>query len=650
MKEILSTVNSPKDLKDLSIDNLEKLCDEIRKYFVEVITGIGGHFASSLGVVELTVALHYVYDTPKDKLIWDVGHQGYVHKILTGRREALKTIRQYKGISGFLKRSESEYDDFGAGHASTSISAALGFAIARDLKGRDHRVVAVIGDGAMTGGLAYEALNNAGSLKKDILVILNDNQMSISPNVGAISKYLTEITTDPFYNRIKDEIWKLTERMPFGKKKVRRFVRRVEESLKNLIVPGLFFEELGFRYFGPVNGHDLRELIPTLARLKNIRGPKLLHVLTVKGKGVEYAEKDACKFHAVSPPPRQSAGDEKITPKPPSYNEVFTQALIELSEKDDRIVAITAAMAEGTGLVHYQKKFPNRFFDVGIAEAHAVTFAAGLAAEGMRPCAAIYSTFLQRAFDPIIHDTAIQHLPVVFALDRGGLCGADGPTHHGSFDLSYLCLIPTMIVAAPKDGDELRNLLYTAFAQDEAPFAIRYPKDSCIQLTDGHKFKRLPIGSWEILKQGKDLVILAVGTMVSNALKAAAQLEKAGYSVGVVNCRFVKPVDGNLLKELVKEYELLLTIEENVLSGGFGSQVAQFLLNSEVEFGQLHHLGLPDNFVEHGSRAILLENIGLSPDQIQIKCKSLLSNKNKIIAVKAKTPTSKIALESNLEI
>ncbi len=647
MEEILSTINSPKDLKDLSMSQLEKLCDEIRKYFVEVITGIGGHFAPSLGVVELTVALHYVYDTPKDKLIWDVGHQGYVHKILTGRREALKTIRQYKGISGFLKRSESEYDDFGAGHASTSISAALGFALARDLKSQDHKVVAVIGDGAMTGGLAYEALNNAGSLQKDILVILNDNQMSISPNVGAISRYLTEITTDPLYNRIKDEIWKLTERMPFGKKKLRRYVRRIEESLKNLMVPGMFFEELGFRYFGPVNGHDLRELIPTLTRLRNIRGPKLLHVLTVKGKGVDYAEKDSCKFHAVSPAPKQSAGDEKTTPKPPSYNNVFAQTLIELSEKDERIVAITAAMAEGTGLVRYAKRFPDRFFDVGIAEAHAVTFAAGLAAEGMRPCAAIYSTFLQRAYDQVVHDVAIQHLPVVFALDRAGLCGADGPTHHGAFDFSYLSLIPTMIVAAPKDGDELRNLLYTAFAQNENPFAIRYPKDSCIQLTEGHKFEKLPIGSWEILKDGKDLVMLAVGTMVTNALKAAALLEKAGSSVGVVNCRFVKPLDADLLKQLVAQYEFLLTIEENVLSGGFGSQVAQFLLNNNIDFGQIHHLGIPDNFIEHGSRSILLENIGLSPELIQKKCLELLNKKN-LISSSSKTTTGAMPVESNL--
>jgi 1-deoxy-D-xylulose-5-phosphate synthase len=647
MQGILETINSPKDLKNLSINDLETLCQEIRDYFVEVITGIGGHFASSLGVVELTVALHYVFEAPKDKLIWDVGHQGYVHKILTGRREALKTIRQYKGISGFLKRSESEFDQFGAGHASTSISAALGFALARDLTEQDHKVVAIIGDGALTGGLAYEALNNTGSLNRDILVILNDNQMSISRNVGAISKYLTEITTDPFYNRIRDEIWKFTGKMPFGKRKVRKFVRRVEESLKNLIVPGLFFEELGFRYFGPVNGHDLRELIPTLLRLKNIRGPRVLHVLTVKGKGVDYAEKDSCKFHAVSPPPKQSAGDKKIQPKPPSYNTVFTQALIELAEKNNKIVAITAAMAEGTGLVDFQKKYPDRFFDVGIAEAHAVTFAAGLAAESMRPVAAIYSTFLQRAYDQVVHDVALQHLPVVFTLDRAGLCGSDGPTHHGAFDLSYLGLIPGMIVSAPKDGDELRNLLYTALSQNEAPFAIRYPKDSCINLTDGHEFQKIPIGSWETLKEGHELVMLATGTMVSNALKTATQLEKEGYEIGVVNCRFTKPLDTQLIQLLVEKYDVLLTIEENVLRGGFGSQVAQYLLNNNIRFGKIHHLGIPDDFIEHGSRSILLENIGLSPEQIYKKCLHLMETKDKIKVIQSKIPIEKHSLESH---
>ncbi|MCZ6819255.1 MAG: 1-deoxy-D-xylulose-5-phosphate synthase [Calditrichaeota bacterium] len=629
MKGLLQDIDSPEDLKELSFEELETLCQEIRDYFIHVVTSVGGHFASSLGVVELTTALHYVYDTPKDKLIWDVGHQGYVHKILTGRKYDLKTIRQYKGISGFLKRSESEYDDFGAGHASTSISAALGFAVARDLNKDDHRVVAVIGDGALTGGLAYEALNNAGSLNTDLLVILNDNQMSISRNVGAISRYLTEITTDPRYNKIKDEIWHLTEKMPFGKRRLRKFVRRVEESLKNLLVPGMFFEEIGFRYFGPIDGHDLRELVPTLQKLRELKGPNVLHILTVKGKGVDYAEEDSVKFHAVSPPPKQSEGDKKAAPKPPTYNGVFTDALIELSKKDERIVAITAAMAEGTGLVKYQKAFPDRFFDVGIAEGHAVTYSAGLAADGVRPCAAIYSTFLQRAYDHIIHDVAVQKLPVVFALDRAGLCGADGPTHHGAFDLSYLAIVPGMIVSAPKDGNELRNLLHTAFLQDTNPFAIRFPKDSCITLDESCNFQKIAIGSWEVLREGNNLAILAVGTMVANAMKAAEMLENKHHSVAVINCRFIKPLDASLLRDLSTQYEHLVTVEENVLSGGFGSQVSRHLQENGWSVGSLTHLGIPDSFIEHGSRAILLDNIGLSPEKIADKCLEIMGGGKK---------------------
>lgn len=633
MGKLLDKINKPDDLKGLSVEELDTLCSEIREYFVAVITNVGGHFGSSLGVVELTVALHHVFDTPKDKLIWDVGHQGYVHKILTGRKDVLNTIRQYKGLSGFLKRSESEYDDFGAGHASTSISAALGFAEARDLLGKDNKVVAIIGDGALTGGLAYEALNNAGSLGTDILVILNDNQMSISPNVGALSKRITEVTTHPLYNKIKNEIWDLTEIMPFGKRRLRKFVRRVEESLKNLIVPGLVFEELGFRYFGPINGHDTRELVQTLNNLKTIKGPNILHVLTVKGKGVDYAEKDSVKFHAVSPAPKESEGDKKAVSMP-AYNKVYTDALIELSEQNDKIVAITAAMAEGTGLVRYQKVFPKRFYDVGIAEGHGVTFAAGLAAEGIRPCVSIYSTFLQRAYDHIIHDSAIQKLPLVFTLDRAGLCGADGPTHHGAFDLSYMSTIPGMVVTAPKDGDELRNLLYTAFQQDKNLFSIRYPKDGCIKLTDGHKFEEIEIGKWKTLREGRDIALLAVGTMVANSLKAAEMLEKEGYSATVINCRFVKPLDQAMLKSIIQTHEHIVTVEENVLSGGFGSQVGQFINNQGLDCGTLTNLGIPDYFIEHGSRDILLDNIGLSSGKIAVKCSDIVAPVNKLKVAK----------------
>lgn len=619
MYQFLSKINSPQDLRALSIDELQTLCREIREYFVEVITDVGGHFAPSLGVVELSVALHYVFDTPHDKLVWDVGHQGYVHKILTGRREALPTIRQDGGISGFLRRSESEYDTFGAGHASTSISAALGFAAARDKLGENFKCVAIIGDGALTGGLAYEALNNAGALKKDLLVILNDNSMSISPNVGAIAHYLTEITTDPLYNKLKDEIWRLTGKLPVGKRHVRRFVRHAEESLKSLLVPGGLFEQLGFRYFGPLDGHSLPELIPVLRRLRDMRGPKLLHVRTVKGKGCDYAEKDSVKFHAVSGKSSDNGGV-----KLPSYNTVFTNAMIELAARDERIVAITAAMAEGTGLVAFQKAYPDRFYDTGIAEAHAVCFAAGLAAQGMRPVAAIYSTFLQRAYDQVIHDVSIQRLPVVFAMDRAGLCGSDGPTHHGAFDFSYLSCVPTMIVSAPKDGDELKNLLYTALSQDQAPFAIRYPKDTCVQLSANHIYTKLDIGSWEELQRGVDVALLAVGTMVPEAKKAAALLAEQGLKAGIFNCRFIKPFDVEMLKKIVSGYPNVIVVEEAALNGGLGSQVCHFLIENNIPVGRFATLGLPDRFVDHGSRQTLLNQLGLSPEKIAAKAISMM--------------------------
>lgn len=622
MYQFLDKINSPQDVRTLTIDELQTLCDEIRDYFVDVITSVGGHFAPSLGVVELTVALHYVFDTPHDQLVWDVGHQGYVHKILTGRRQALRTIRQDGGISGFLRRSESEYDCFGAGHASTSISAALGIAAARDTLGKNFKCVAIIGDGGLTGGLAFEALNNAGALKKDILVVVNDNSMSISPNVGAIARYLTEITTDPLYNRLKDEIWLLTEKLPTGKRHVRRFVRQLEESLKNLLVPGGLFEQLGFRYFGPLDGHNLQELIPVLRRLRELRGPRLLHVRTVKGKGCDYAEKDAVKFHAVS----GNAGGDSDS-QLPSYNTVFGASMVELAARDDRIVAITAAMAEGTGLVAFQKAYPERFYDTGIAEAHAVCFAAGLAAQGLRPVAAIYSTFLQRAFDQVIHDVSLQRLPVVFAMDRAGLCGSDGPTHHGAFDLSYLSCVPTMIVSAPKDGDELKDLLYTALSQSEAPFAIRYPKDSCIQLSPNHSYTRLDIGSWEELQPGGDVALLAVGTMVPEARKAAALLAKRGLSGGVYNCRFIRPFDVELLKRIVAVYPNVIVVEEAAISGGLGSQICHYLLSNNLPVGGVATLGLPECFVEHGSRRNLLDELGLSAEKIAARALTMAESR-----------------------
>jgi 1-deoxy-D-xylulose-5-phosphate synthase len=650
MDKILESFDYPDDLKGLSIKEMEQLAGELREYMVPIVEETGGHFAPNLGVVELTLALHFVFNTPRDILVWDIGHQAYIHKIITGRKEEFKKIRQTGGISGFLKREESPYDTFGAGHSSTSIAAAMGFAKARDLKGEDYKVISIIGDGALTGGLAYEGLNNAGAQKTDILVVLNDNRMAISPNVGAISQYLTGLTTNPIYNRFKKEVWKLTGKIPKGKETVRSWVHKTEESLKGFLVPGMLFEEMGFRYFGPIDGHDLNELTSILKRIKRMKGPNFLHVLTLKGKGVDHAEKDPVKFYSLS---GKGVPSKDVTPKSesrnskskaPSYNEVFVDALIQLAEKDPLICAITAAMAEGTGLVKFEKTYPDRFFDVGIAESYAVTFAAGLAANGLKPVTAIYSTFLQRSFDQVLHDIALQKLPVVFCLDRAGLVGPDGPTHHGAFDFSYLTCIPNMVVAAPKDGDELRNLLATAVSYKKGPFAIRFPKDTAIRVSpvkakpglpeSGYGGKHLPIGSWEELERGEGLVILAVGTMVEASRNAVQILSEKGYSPGLVNCRFVKPLDQELLEDLVKRYHTILTVEENVLQGGFGSLVT-FALNGQKprrnQKVKLHHLGIPDQFIDHGPRDVLLDQIGLSGEKIARTSQKLMGTKKKVL-------------------
>lgn len=631
MNKILDRIEFPSDLRGLTLEELYQLARELREYMVPIIEENGGHFAPNLGVVELTLALHYVYDTPRDILVWDTGHQAYIHKIITGRKEEFKRIRQWGGISGFLKREESPYDTFGAGHASTSIAAAMGFAKARNLKGEDYKVIAIIGDGALTGGLAYEGLNNAGAQKTDILVILNDNRMAISPNVGAISVYLTGLTTNPIYNRFKKEVWKLTEKMPTGKETVRKWVHRAEESLKGFLVPGMLFEELGFRYFGPMDGHDLEELIAILRRLKRLKGPNFLHVITLKGKGVEDAEKDPVKYYSLKG--REVSKDREEKPKIPTYSEVFVEGLIHLAEKDPRICAVTAAMAEGTGLVKFERSFPDRIFDVGIAESYAVTFAGGLAASGLKPVVAIYSTFLQRSFDQVLHDIAIQKLPVVFCLDRAGLVGPDGPTHHGAFDLSYLTLIPNMVVAAPKDGDELRNLLGSAIAHEKGPFAIRYPKDSAISLSSGIHVEPLEIGSWEELERGEDLVILAVGSMVEIARKAFQILSEKGLTPGLVNARFIKPLDEDLLQDLQNRYGIILTIEENVILGGFGCAVAS-RFNGQRK--RIHHLGIPDRFIDHGSRESLLDAIGLSAQKIAKNAEKLMESKRKVLITSGK--------------
>ena len=624
---LLPKIKSPSDVRNLNSDELNKLADELRHFTIETVTEIGGHLAPTLGVIELTVALHKVYNTPKDKVVWDVGHQGYAHKILTGRLDKFNTIRKMGGLSGFLKISESEYDAFGAGHASTSISAATGIAEAQKINGKNHRVVSVIGDGSMTGGLAFEAMNNAGHLKTPMLVILNDNEMSISPNVGALNTYLTKIVTNPVYNQIRSEIWDVAGKLTFGKKTIQKILRKVEESLKSFLVPGMLFEELGFRYFGPIDGHNLDELVSTLDKIKDLKTPCLLHILTKKGKGMVSTNSnndeyylDAVKFHAVKPTSKANGKiDEKTSSvvKSPVFQDVFGSLVCEIARNRKDTVCITAAMREGTGLVPYAKEFPSRYYDVGIAEGHAVTFAAGLATQDVRPIAAIYSTFLQRAYDHIIHDAAIQHLPVVFCMDRAGIAGEDGPTHHGALDIAYLKCVQDLIVTAPKDGNELRHLLYTALDYTDGPFSIRYPKANSVNFDTKGQAELLPIGSWEVCRKSDgNTVILAVGPQVYDAINAAENLIQKGIECEVVNCRFIKPMDVNYLRSVVNKFQNVITIEEGVKTGGFGESVASWLITHEYK-GNVKIISLPDEFVEHGPRDLLLEKWGVNQNGIE---------------------------------
>ncbi len=622
----LSKIRCPGDLKELTVDELCTLAGEIREYIIETIPMIGGHFASSLGVTELTIALHYVFNTPEDKIIFDVGHQGYVHKVLTGRKDALKNIRQYEGISGFLSREESEYDVFGGGHASTSISSALGIAKARDLLGKKFRVVAVIGDGGMTGGLAYEGLNNAGIAGTDITVILNDNHMSISRNVGAISRYLVNMVTNPVYQKLRTKIWELTGKMP-KTETIRLLAHKFEESLKTFVIPGMLFEDLGFKYYGPIDGHDLKEVVNILTNIRDLPGPQIVHFLTRKGKGCEYAEKDPIKYHGVK---AEKKPDAAPAPVAVAYTAVFGRTMVELAENDQTICAITAAMKEGTGLVDFAEKFPDRFFDVGIAEGHGVTFSGGLATEGMKPVAAIYSTFLQRAYDHIIHDVSVQRLPVTFALDRAGLVGEDGPTHHGNFDIGYLGMIPGMVIASPKDGTELRHLLYTGINYMEGPFAVRYPRDNVPEVDWDEPFKEIPVGSWEQLAGGNDVLILASGTMVLASLKAKELLNKRGLKASIVNARYIKPVDTNFLTNTVGNYDFIVTIEENSLQNGLGDRVSQYFNDQRQYKQRLLKIGIPDKFVAHGARKLLLEIVGLTPEQLALRIEEfIIKNRRK---------------------
>ncbi len=623
MNKVIDRVNYPEDLKKLNISELRILVKEIRKFLIDTISITGGHLAPNLGVIELTIALHRVFDAPKDKLVWDVGHQAYIHKILTGRKDRLKTIRQYGGISGFPRISESEYDTFGVGHASTSISAALGFATARDLNGDDYRVVAIIGDGAMSGGISFEGLNNAGASKRNLIVVLNDNRMSISPNVGALSNYLTQIITNPLYNKIKKDIWDITGKLPRGSKRIREMVHRIEGALKSILVPGLLFEKLGFRYFGPVNGHNLEKLIDLFDKIKDLNGPILIHVITKKGKGYKYAEQNATKFHGLgSFCPKTGSTKPK---KAPTYTEVFGTTLVELARMDNRIIGITAAMADGTGLVHLAKAFPERFFDVGIAEQHAVTFAAGMSLRGFKPVVAIYSTFLQRAYDQLIHDVALQEIPIVFAMDRAGLVGNDGPTHHGNFDLSYLRLIPNFVIMAPKDENELRDMLWTALHYQKGPVAIRYPRGETYGLPLKSTFKEIPIGKSEKLKDGKDLAILAAGDRVMPAVEISHILENSGISCCVINVRFIKPLDREMIESIIKKFKAVITIENNTKIGGLGTAVSEIIAECNPCCVRFKRFGIPDRFVTHGNTSDLMCDVGLDNDSLIDEIKSFYS-------------------------
>ncbi|MCL6554822.1 MAG: 1-deoxy-D-xylulose-5-phosphate synthase [Burkholderiales bacterium] len=597
---LLETIHDPRDLRRLNRRDLPRLAAELRAFLVESVSRTGGHLASNLGAVELTIALHYVFNTPEDRLVWDVGHQSYVHKILTGRREAMATLRQRGGIAGFPKREESPYDTFGTGHSSTSISAALGMAIAAKRAGLDRRTVAVIGDGALTGGMAFEALNNAGASDANLLVVLNDNEMSISPNVGALTNYLAKLLSGRFYTAVKKTGGQMLEAIP----PIRELAKRAEEHFKGMVMPGTLFEEFGFNYVGPIDGHDLDVLIDTLSNLRRLEGPQFLHVVTRKGQGYKLAEEDPCLYHGVARfNPAQGLASRSAPAR--TYTEVFGEWLCDMAEADSRLIGITPAMREGSGMVAFAERFPDRFFDVGIAEQHALTFAAGLACEGLKPVVAIYSTFLQRGYDQVIHDIALQNLPVMLAIDRAGLVGADGPTHAGAFDLSFLRCIPNLTVFTPADENECRQMLYTAFTLD-TPTAVRYPRGVGPGVPVEPTLRALPIGKGEIRRRGRQVALLAFGSMLAPALAAGEELDAT-----VANMRFVKPLDDALVKLLAESHGLLVTLEENAIAGGAGSAVLESLQKQGLVVPVLQ-LGLPDRFIEHGDPAELLAECGLN--------------------------------------
>lgn len=631
---VLSKVNYPSDIKNLSVSELKVLCSDIRNYLVDTISEIGGHFGGGLGTVELTVAIHKVFNTPYDQVVWDTGHQAYPHKIITGRKEALKKIRRLNGISGFLKRSESEYDSFGAGHASTSISAALGMAAARDIKKENRKVIAIIGDGAMTGGMAYEAMNNSGMLKSDLIVVLNDNRMSIAPNVWQISNYFTEMIAHPDYNKFKGQIWDLTGKLDHFGDRLRRIAARLETGIKAVITPGMLFEALGFRYFGPVNGHNIHQLVKLFEQVKELKGPVLIHAITEKGKGYKPAEGHWQRLHASTPFDKVTGQAIKKGATPPSYTKIFGEALVQIVKENPDVVGITGAMPDGTGLDILQKECPANYFDVGIAEEHAVTFAAGLATQGIIPVVAIYSTFMQRAIDQIVHDVTLQKLHVVFAMDRAGLVGADGPTHHGTFDITYLRMMPGMVIMAPKDESELRDMLYTAVKYGKGPIALRYPRGNALGVELKDSFELIEIGKAEKLTDGKDVAILALGSMVDYALKAADRLSLEGINCEVVNMRFAKPLDTDLLDDIAERHSKIITVEENSLPGGFGSAVVEYFIDNNYK-NDILRIGLPDHFVDHGTQEELHHLLGIDPagiaEKVKIFCKSKRINQEVIL-------------------
>jgi 1-deoxy-D-xylulose-5-phosphate synthase len=629
---LLQTIDSPDDLKKLPREKLHQVCDELRQYIIDVVSVHGGHFGASLGVVELTTALHYIYNTPYDQLVWDVGHQAYGHKILTGRRDIFPTNRKYKGLSGFPKRSESIYDTFGVGHSSTSVSAALGMAMAAKYKGeKDRKVVAVIGDGAMTAGLAFEGMNHAGVADTDLLIILNDNCMGIDPNVGALKEYLTDITTSPTYNKVKDDVWKLLGKLPVGKRFTRAMAHKLAEGLKGMVSSSAnLFEALKLRYFGPIDGHNVAKLVDTLKDLRSIPGPKLLHIITVKGKGYALAEKDQTKWHAPGLFDKITGEIQKKTfdlPQPPKYQDVFGHTIIELAEKNEKIFGITPAMPSGSSLKYMMEKMPHRAFDVGIAEQHAVTLSAGMATQGMKVFCNIYSSFMQRAYDQVVHDVAIQKLPVIFCLDRAGLVGDDGPTHHGCYDIAYMRCVPNMIVSAPMNEAELRNLMYTAQLDSmQQPFVIRYPRGEGVMPEWRTEMKEITIGTGRKLKDGQDIAILSFGHPGNFAASAIRELKNDGINPGHYDLRFAKPLDEALLHEACSRYEKLVTVEDGTVKGGIGSAVLEFMAAHGYK-NELRIMGIPDRIIEHGTPRELHHEAGFDAASIRETVLEMMAQK-----------------------